>query len=240
MDAGKTGKYSNDIALFFVSGKLTAHVGAFKGLNARARARGSIFESYFALSSSFDEARNCHAKLTQIWNARSRVYLVGHGNWRARTLAGHTPSELTLFLRQAQMPRVKLISIVACSLGAGPMEDADLRIRTASHDHRIENSARSFGAEFYKSARVFCERLAVRTLSTLVDRDTGQKLTVTAEAEDRARTAIAAGLKPADPMRSKAPASKLIYSLDEDGVDAYPPKSIGDEDFFEELVRILN
>lgn len=240
MDAGKTGKYSNDIAIFFMGGRMAAHEAAFHGLKARAGTRGSVFESYFALNAKFDEARNCHAKVAQIWNGRSRVYLIGHGDWRAKTLAGHSPTEVALFLRMAQMPRVKLISIVACSLGAGPIEDADLRLRTASHDHRIQNSARSFGAEFYKSARVFSERLAVRTQPTSFDPMTGRKHTMTEEQMDRARAALDAGGRPANPKRSHAPGSKLIYSLNEDGVDAYPTRAIGDEDFFADLSRILN
>jgi hypothetical protein len=50
-------------------------------------------------------------------SADSRLYLVGSGVWRQRTLSGWLPEEVADLLGQQKMPAVKVISIVADSLG---------------------------------------------------------------------------------------------------------------------------
>jgi hypothetical protein len=116
-----------------------------------------------------EAGRACHKKLAGFWNQESRVYLVGHGDWELCTLAGHSPEKIALFLRAAQMPRVKTISVVACNLGRG--------VKWKPGSALTQHCETSFGGQLYKHIHIFCEKLAVRTLNTAVHPYTGQKYT---------------------------------------------------------------
>jgi len=174
--AGHNKQYSNDVAIFFWGGKTGAHVKAISGFKARASVRGSEFKGFLAANAEFDAARACHQKLAGFWNQESRVYLVGHGDWELCTLAGHSPDKIALFLRAAQMPRVKTVSVVACDLG----RDAKWKPGTALAQH----CETSFGGQLYKHIHIYCDKLAVRTLNTAVHPRTGQKYTRLNKAEN--------------------------------------------------------
>lgn len=77
-------------------------------------------------------------------NAREvRLYLVGHGNWRTHTLSGWSPEEVSnvvIAAGQGNVGRFKVISIVACGLGAD---------RDASEEVRMSESRDSFAVKLH-------------------------------------------------------------------------------------------
>jgi len=71
---------------------------------------------------------------------QSRLYLVGHGDWRSQTLGELGPSITASMLAQNLPNGVGVISIVACGLGA----DSD-----ASNTVRVSHSINSFAGTFH-------------------------------------------------------------------------------------------
>lgn len=70
-------------------------------------------------------------------SAESRLYLVGSGDWRQRTLSGWLPEEVADLLGQQRMPAVKVISIVADSLGRSA-DDGHMDSFAASFHRRLK------------------------------------------------------------------------------------------------------
>ncbi|BAY23226.1 hypothetical protein NIES2100_29900 [Calothrix sp. NIES-2100] len=73
--------------------------------------------------------------------ASTRVYLVGTGNWQHRTLSGCTPEQVAAVLGEVKMMAVKVISIVADSLG---------RSGSALVQPELAASIESFAALFHR------------------------------------------------------------------------------------------
>jgi hypothetical protein len=114
----------------------------------------------------------------------SRVYLVGRGDWRARTLAGHDADAVADLLAGRGLPAVKVISLVADELGRDP---------GTGDDEPISDAMDSFAAEFHRrlkerhgieavvQARVYPTRVVgvdVEPSGDARPNDVGRKLTL--------------------------------------------------------------
>lgn len=174
--AGKNKQYSNDVAIFFWGGDSEAHNNAAYGFTGRANRRGSDFRGVLTAKADYESARACHEKLAGFWNQESRLYLCGHGNWRLCTLARHSPEKIALFLRAAQMPKVKMVSVVSCNLGRG--------VTWRPGRPLTQHCETSFGAKLYAHIHILCEKLAVRTIEVAVGDTTGKKKTRLNEAHE--------------------------------------------------------
>jgi hypothetical protein len=94
---------------------------------------------YGAGLANLSQALDGKLRVAQPITRDSRVYLVGEGDWRQQKLSGWSPGEVADLLGQAGMPAVKVVSIVADSLGRS--SDDSLRLAFpdsfASAFHRI-------------------------------------------------------------------------------------------------------
>jgi hypothetical protein len=75
---------------------------------------------------------------------QSRLYLVGRGDWRARTLSEWTAAQTANLLGQAGMPPVRVISVVADELG---------RDLGSTHATDLREPADSFAAQLHAALR---------------------------------------------------------------------------------------
>jgi len=91
-------------------------------------------------------------------SARSRVYLVGHGDWRRQTLSGSTAEQVADLLSRCGLTAARVISVVADELGrdAGSNDAADLREPPDSFASRLHATlAQTHGIETELLARVY-------------------------------------------------------------------------------------
>lgn len=77
-------------------------------------------------------------------SSQSRLYLVGRGDWRARTLSGWTAAQTAALLGQAGTPAVRVISVVADELG---------RDLAGAHATDLREPADSFAAQLHAALR---------------------------------------------------------------------------------------
>ena len=75
---------------------------------------------------------------------RSRLYVVGHGNWKTKTIAGYDAKMVAMLLAKAfQLKTVSLINVASCAAGLGSKSDD-------STDLALENSTASFVEELHR------------------------------------------------------------------------------------------
>jgi hypothetical protein len=77
---------------------------------------------------------------------KSRLYILGHGDWRAQTVGGVTALYCAATLAAAKLPNVKIISLVSCNAG---------RDQSTASDVRIAESANSFASKFHREIKSF-------------------------------------------------------------------------------------
>ncbi|HLZ98774.1 MAG TPA: hypothetical protein VKP66_12625 [Steroidobacteraceae bacterium] len=83
-------------------------------------------------------------QVPQCVSRQSRLYLVGRGDWRARTLSGWTAAQTAALLGQAGTPAVRVISVVADELG---------RDLASTHATDLREPADSFAAQLHAALR---------------------------------------------------------------------------------------
>lgn len=91
-----------------------------ESLNQKQRAEP--LDTEIVTVSSNAGVENFQATLARL-STDSRLYLVGSGDWRQRTLSGWLPEKVADLLGKHRMPAVKVISIVADSLARGTDDD---------------------------------------------------------------------------------------------------------------------
>ncbi|MCI0699991.1 MAG: C80 family cysteine peptidase [Planctomycetia bacterium] len=70
----------------------------------------------------------------------SRLYLIGHGNWKAQTLGGDTADTWATTLVNGGLPQIKLVSVTGCQAG---------RDLGSADDLRVLSSADSFASKLH-------------------------------------------------------------------------------------------
>jgi hypothetical protein len=125
-------KYDRQLIVAFLEGDGQAStLDQAESLNQKQRAEPLDTEIVTVRSGAGVE--DLQAALARL-STHSRLYLVGSGDWRQRTLSGWLPEDVADLLGQQRMPAVKVISIVADSLGRGA--DDDLMDSFAALFHR--------------------------------------------------------------------------------------------------------
>jgi hypothetical protein len=74
--------------------------------------------------------------------ARSRIYVLGHGDWQAGTLGSIGPDDLAWAFRDAGLLQAKVVSVVSCKLGTGQPSVGLLK-----------GTSNSFAARFHMALR---------------------------------------------------------------------------------------
>jgi hypothetical protein len=97
--------------------------------------KGGLF-ARFELANLVEEMKVKMGRLTQ----NSRVYLRGHSDWKNCLLADFDAAIVAKLTAEAGMPRVRLVSILGCSLARDVGSDPS---------RRVLDSANSFASEYH-------------------------------------------------------------------------------------------
>jgi hypothetical protein len=117
-----------------------------------------VLVSSRAVPASLRQALRGELTVPQPVSGRSRLYLVGHGDWHARTLSGWSAAEIADLLARAGMPPVHVVSVVADELGRdlASTRATDLREPPDSFAAQLHATLRErHGIETVLMARVY-------------------------------------------------------------------------------------
>lgn len=104
----------------------------------------------------------------------SRLYIVGHGDWRHHTVAGLGPRQLAIWLKAQGLTTVRTIGLVCCGLAAD---------QSAANYVRRSSSIDSFASRFTQALDADVGVITARYFNTVV-KPSGEKKQVTPSGED--------------------------------------------------------